>query len=419
MLLAMTLCWPNAHGIAPGYRFEPPVRVSETAEGLEGNGFSVRPEISADGMTVAFVSMASNLSGQNAGAQIGVYWADLRARRIEKVNQSGTNTVSTATDPSISADGALVAFAGNRLGGGPRQIYLRNMLTGDLTLLSVDAAGRAGLGDSATPAISRDGGTVAFVTSAGNLAPGCAGSANGIVVVDVRSSQLHCVTRGVGWAAPNGDSSHPAVSADGRYVVFSSAASNLVPSDVNGRADVFLFDRDTRAMRLISRLEDALADGDSIQPSISDDGRRVVFVSSATNLVQDDRNRADDVFLWDAAVPGLRLVSAAGARRSETFSAQPRISGDGRFVAFLSPSKKLMSGQDNGRRNIYLWDGSDGSLVLVSAGLDGAQANGDSFQPALSFDGSSIAFRSNAANLVAHDRNMTDDVFIRRPRPRP
>jgi len=388
-----------------------PLRVSQATDGQDGNAFSVRPEISADGHRIAFVSMASNLVPRSFGNGIAVYLSDSSTRALTRISEGPEGAISTAADPSISADGRRVAFAGNGPGGS-RQIYVADVTAGTLALLSKDQQGNAGNGDSATPMISRDGKVVALITSAKNLVSGCAETAASVVTVEVDSGEAICVSRGLDGAPADGPSSQPTVSSDGRVVAFSSAAANLVPGDVNGRSDVFVYDTQERTVSLVSRTKGALANGDSIQPSISDDGQRIAYLSSATNLVSGDTNGADDVFLWDRSTGLTVPVTWVRGRSANGFSAQPRISGDGRFVAFLSPARNLVVGQDNGRRKIYRWDSRRSSLMVVSVGFDGKQAAGDSFQPAISHDGTTIAFRSNAPNIIPSDKNFTDDVFV-------
>jgi Tol biopolymer transport system component len=219
----------------------------------------------------------------------------------------------------------------------------------------------------------------------------------------------------------SGTSHAPAVSTDGRFVAFLSEADNLLggdPSaDPNGVADVFLVDTTLGTIRLVS--DDAEsgdpADGPALGVDISGDGRWVAFSSAATNLVQGDLNVASDVFLYDALNDSLQLVShkgvagAQGNRGSNT----PSISKDGTRVAFTSAATNLVGSDTNNRTDVFMRNVSAGTTTRVSTDSNGKQANGDSFQARISPNGSVVAFSSNAINLVKADSSRTRDVFVK------
>ena len=212
----------------------------------------------------------------------------------------------------------------------------------------------------------------------------------------------------------------PAVSTDGRFLAFLSDADNLLdgdPSaDPNGVTDVFLVDTTLGTIRLVS--DDAVsgdpADGPAVAVDISGDGRWVVFSSAATNLVPDDVNDATDVFLYDALNDTLQLVSrkgVAGAQGNRS-SGAPTISKNGALVAFTSAATNLVSDSNN-RTDVFVRNVSAGTTSRVSTDSNGKQANGDSFQAAISANGSVVAFSSNAINLVKADSSRTRDVFVK------
>jgi Tol biopolymer transport system component len=216
----------------------------------------------------------------------------------------------------------------------------------------------------------------------------------------------------------NGQSRDVAVSADGRYVVFSSLASNLDvagPSDTNGKRDVFRRDRVTGATMLISLTQGgALGNGDSSTPDVSADGRYVVFASDATNLVTGDTNGTRDVFLRDALLgTTTRLsVSSTGAQANGA-SDLPSIAGGGGFVAFQSTASNLTAvGDTNGVEDIFVRDLSAGTTTVVSVNASGSVVAGASQQPDLSYDGRHVVFQS-AAVLEAGDANGLIDVYAR------
>lgn len=205
------------------------------------------------------------------------------------------------------------------------------------------------------------------------------------------------------------------ISAHGRYVAFTSLASNLVRGDTNFTYDVFVRDRLAGVTRLVSvGLGGEPADNESGSPTVSASGRYVAFASSAANLVAGDTNNASDVFVRDLATGVTTRVSVGpGGRLANGFSRDPVISADGLHVAFGSDASNLVAADTNGTHDIFVRDLLAGATRRVSVGPSGRQANGLSFSPAISADGRFIAFESVASNLVAGDTNGYADVFVR------
>lgn len=216
-------------------------------------------------------------------------------------------------------------------------------------------------------------------------------------------------------AQANGASSLPSISADGRYVAFASLATNLIPNDTNGVQDVFVHDCLTGATRRVS-LSSAGEQGNaaSYNPVISPDGRYVAFVSDATNLVSVDTNFSSDIFLHDLQTGQTRRVSiASNGVQPNDHSIAPAISAGGRYVAFQSYAGNLVSGDTNQSSDIFLHDLQTGQTSRVSLGVGGVQGNGSSMLPGLSADGRGLVFRSTAWNLVSQDSNDAADIFVR------
>jgi uncharacterized repeat protein (TIGR01451 family) len=202
---------------------------------------------------------------------------------------------------------------------------------------------------------------------------------------------------------------------DGRFVVFASLASNLVPGDTNGVGDVFVRDRRTAVTERVSLgLKGAEGNGDSnfagfsTAPSISDDGRYVAFKSDASNLVRGDRNGVTDVFVRDRVAGMTERISVDSAGNEAPGGGDdPSISPDGRYVAFET------SGFDGDfAQDIYLRDRTAGTTTRISVSHDGSEVFGTSEDPAVA-NGPVVAFSSNASNLVADDGDSNVDVFVR------
>ncbi len=280
------------------------------------------------------------------------------------------------------------------------------------TRLSLTNGNRQANADSYAPAISTDSRYIAFASDATNLVSGDTNNATDIFLRDRVAQTVKLVTK-----SGNGDSLRPAISANGRYIAYESYATNLVAGDTNNASDIFRYDRTTGTTTRVSVASGgAQGDSDSISPAISDDGSRVAFASSASNLVSGDTNGSFDIFVRDMAGDNTMRVSVGLANiQSDGDSVMPALSGDGRYVAFASGATNLVEGDTNASYDIFRRDMQDNATLRVSVrnGTSALQANRDSWQPQISADGSLVVFASDASNLVASDRNQVTDIFIR------
>jgi Tol biopolymer transport system component len=285
--------------------------------------------------------------------------------------------------------------------------------------------------DSVPRALSADGRYVLFESTAASLVAGQTDTNGGgdVFLYDRTAHSSILVSRSTASPTAAGDdtSDSSGLSADGRYVVFSSLASNLV-AGVNDQPvdpetglpsrnqDVFLFDRTTGSTALVSRSAadpNAAANGDSLDPAISADGRWVAFVSEASDLVAGvtDANRTSDVFLWDRTTGVKTLVSrsSAGAKKTaDDFSNRPTISADGRYVLYESAATDLVPGQTDaagtGTIDLFLFDRVAGTTALVTHARGSLTQTAGGFEdplPALSADGRYVAFSSRRPDLTA------------------
>lgn len=198
---------------------------------------------------------------------------------------------------------------------------------------------------------------------------------------------------------------------EGRYVAFISVGAGI--DGANGRArQLFLRDRNTGTVKMISRAPDGQpGNADSYAPSISADGKKVVFESNATNLVGDDQNGRKDIFLWDATTNKIERISVGkGGKEADQESFEPMISGNGSFVAFTSSASNLADvpkGESN--KNVYLRDLNEGSTTMLSVGMK--RMGGDGSKPSISFDGSRVAFHSQST-LIPEDSSPLWDIYL-------
>ena len=398
-------------------------RVSVATNGAQGNGESHSSAISADGRYIAFNSAASNLvSGDtNAAWDIFVHDRDTGVTTRVSVATNGAQGNGQSEWPEISADGRYVAFqslASTLVSGDINaacDIFVHDRDTGATTRLSVATDGTPGNDASLDPAIGADGRYVAFTSTATNLVAADTNATQDIFVHDRDTGVTTRVSVATDGTEGNGYSIGPAISADGRYIAFSSVASNLVAGDTNARRDIFVHDRDTGVTTLVSVATDGTPGNDSSGDSaISADGRYVAFTSAATNLVADKTNATWDIFVHDRDTGVTTRVSVAtdGSQGNDP-SYRAAISTDGQYVAYYSHASNLVTDDTNAASDSFVHDRDTGVTTRVSVATDGAQGNGESQYPAISADARYIAFPSRATNLVAGDTNAGLDVFVR------
>lgn len=334
--------------------------------------------------------------------------------------------------------------------------------TARTTRVSVSTSQQQGDRPSWTAGVSASGRFVAFTSQATDLVPGDTNDRQDAFVIDRKNGRTQRVSVSSSGAQakagpnPDGGSAALGISANGRYVLFRSDASNLVPGDTNGKMDAFVCDRATGKTRRIPpaglgvyagalsangryavlqadenvyrydlRRRHLLpltagANGWSEEPSISAGGRYVAFTSIASNLVRGDTNKLPDVFVRDVLTRKTTRVSVTSAGRQgvgkkySNGSNGPTISSDGRYVAFHSDMTNLVPRDTNGVFDIFVHDRLSGKTQRVSVSSAGAQSNAESGSgTSFSSDDRYVAFSSLATNLVAHDRNGITDVFIR------
>ena len=322
--------------------------------------------------------------------------------------------------PALSADGRFSAFysdASNLIAGdtnNARDDFVHDEQTGETTRVSVDSSGAEANGDSFAPAISADARFVTFSSSASNLVTGDANGADDIFVRDRQAGTTTRVSVAPGGAEANGGSYSPSISSDGRYVAFLSDASNLVAADTNAQRDVFVFDRQTgTTVNASVNSFGEQANLDSVTPALSGSGQFVAFSSFADNLVQVDTNESSDVFVRDLqAQTTTRVSEYQGGFEADFDNFRPAISADGRFVAFDSEASNLAWGDTNDQSDIFVKDRLTDILTRVSVDDGGGQGDGASLRPSMSADGRYVAFYSEAANLVPGDTNGAADVLV-------
>lgn len=381
---------------------------------------------------VAAAAGVAGAESAGAGGQAAM-WGHVTSR--VSVSTSGAQADDTGfTSQGVSADGRFIAFssrASNLVPGDTNEspdVFVRDTVKDVTRRVSVGSAGQQGSCDidpnvddcigSIFPAISADGRFVTFRSAAPNLVPGDTNDEIDVFVRDRLAGVTRRVSVGSNGRQGNFSSSQSAISADGRFVAFRSGATNLVRGDTNGTPDVFVRDRAKGVTRRVSvGPSGRQSDGSSSSPVISANGRIVSFSSDASNLVAGDTNAADDVFVRAGGLTTRVSVGSGGVQANGSSGTQDlqstAISADGRFVAFTSEASNLAPGDTNADLDVFLRDRAERETRRVSVGSNGQQANGSSVQPSISAHGRYVAFASIASNLVPGDTNETVDIFVR------
>lgn len=418
--------------------------VSATSAGAAGNGASRNAVISSDGRFVAFESDASDLvAGDNNGAtDVFIYDALSNHTVLVSVNAAGTgsgNALSFA--PQFSADGRVVAFvsAASDLAAndnnGTADVFVRRLDSGTTLLVSANTSGQSGAGGSASPVISTNGRFVAFTSTATDLVTGDTNNTSDIFWRDLALNQTRLVSVNQAGGVANGYSYNPTISSSGFRVAFASAATDLVSlTDSNQQSDIFLRDMSINVTAAVSRNAGGTAMGDrgSSTPVFSPDGKGLLFVSIATDLVSGDANGEQDVFLFrfldpgsgdtpvlpgtlpNATVEAISLNNGGnGTGNGASGVTAASLSEDLRYVAFVSAATDLVDGgaDGNGVVDVFIRDRTAGITKLVSYDPNNrALGNGASYTPFLSADGDVVVFATEAGNLAANDQNGAADI---------
>jgi Tol biopolymer transport system component len=382
---------PSSHRAAASCRSTPQRRFAHGGRGPVDHRFHARPAISADGRYVAYDLPAAGLVAGDRNHARDVFVRDAVAGRTQLVSVATSGGVGDATSraAAISADGRTVAFessATNLVAGdddGRRDVFVRDLRSATTRLV---APGR-------TPALSADGRFVAFE------------SAGDVVVADLRTAEIRRVAKAA---------YRPALSADGRYVAYESRSGALTRGDPNHDWDVFRTERTTGRTVLLSAGPDRRSRrGSSLAAVLSADGSVAAFQSDAP-LTRGDRSGLRDVFVRDLAAGRTVLVSANGCGRpANGYNRYPSISADGRRVAFDSHATDLVRGAPRGRGQVYLRDLAAGRTRLLSVTPAGRASSRTSFSPALAARSAVVAFPSFAYDLGPRDANHRVDIYLR------
>ncbi len=334
-------------------------------------------------------------------------------------NSTNENGNKESGFSSISANGRFITFSSYATNlvakdtKNNRQIYLRDLLTGSIKLVSVNSSGQAGNADSWNAVVSANGKFVAFTSNATNLIGGDTNKVPDIFVSDVENKEITRISVSSLGQQSNLDSDSSSISADGQYVAFDSWASNLVSNDTNNQRDIFVHNRENKTtVRVSVDSSGQQVAGYSEEPSINADGRYVAFMSKGETLISEDTNGRPDIFVYDLQLGTIKRVSLdSNGLEANNWSRAAAINADGKLIAFTSKAK-MTSDDSNGTWDAFVHDISIGKTSRVSVNTLGLGADSYTTEVAISADGSTIAFSSPSTNLIDNDLNNLSDIFV-------
>jgi Tol biopolymer transport system component len=413
------------------------------SETTTSNGDSFDASISKDGRYIAFRSSGTNLiANQNdTNGGFDVFLFDRVAETMTLVSRASSSSARTGNGETmvaaINGAGSHVVFTststnhvtGQSDGNSDLDVFLFSRTAGTVKLISHTGDGvTTGNAFSDSPSINDEGDFIAFRSMADDLVDGLS-EVNGDVDVFLwtgETDEIALVSHSNASTTTTGDrlSETPVISSDGQWIAFTSYALDLAPNqvDTNGNLDVFLYERATGDITLVSinAVGDDTGDNFSDMPVLSEDGRYLAYRSAASNLVTDqtDDNGDSDVFLFDREAGTTTLVShstSGEASAGDGFSDSPSISADGNFIAFSSVATNLVEGvtDTNSMPEVFVWSRSEGTTRLLSHSVTDEMTAGDdmSERPRVSSGGGAVVWQSFATNLVADDGNGDADIF--------
>ena len=396
--------------------------------GFAGGG-SIKPSISSNGRYVAFVSGAADLVAGDTNGAVDLFVRDRSKGTTIRLPLPGSG--GQVTDPAISANGKVVAYtylAASSVAVAQSIVYAWDRDTGQTEVVSRN--GRVTAPASREPSVSTDGRYIAYTSPYGKLVAGDSNESDDVFRYDRRTGTSILVSVGFQGGTPSGASTQPSISGDGSMIAFSSdAGDSLLNEDTGNGNQVYLRDAGAeRTERISVTLAGGPPNGLAEGPSISADGRYVAFESASTNLVADTAGleSAYLVYRRDRQAGATELVSVDADGRPASGATQASISRDGRMVAFASGAAGMVVRGSLGAvpttrlaalalraSDVYIRDVTAAETALVSVDLAGLASGARSLAPVVAGNGRFVAFYSNSPNLVRGDDNKVVDVFIR------
>lgn len=408
-------------------------RLSVGNNGLEGDGSSFHAYSSYDGRYVAFESYARNWAYDGSGSTnyADIFVRDTEAETTTKLTYGITG--GTGNDksffPSVSADGRYIAYLsyasnlvpGDTNGSNPWEVegldvFLYDQQYGSTSRVSLNEFGEQIDGES-VGVITPSGKYIVFFSNASNvMSPPTIDGVTYLYIRDWQANTITRITQTIDNLPPSGILHQVATDYDANYIAFSSDYSNLVPNDTNGLQDVFLYNRQTGSTILVSRNPAGFsANGLSGRPQLSSNGQYLAFSSVASDLVPGDTGGFEDVFLYEIATGNLQRISVtSGGADSNGDNKEPTICENGRYIAWTSGANNYTPLDINVYNDVYFYDTFEGVVRLVSKDMNGYSPNGAAHRAWVSTDCRYIIFASDSDNMIIGDTNGKRDLYMGR-----
>ncbi len=420
--------------------------------------FASRPVISSDGLQIVFAAETpATLTTMSDTRQLYIF--NRVSNQVVRLSSSTGTNQGHGNNPTLSSNGRHAAFASTAFASPTtlrifavdrdadnNNIFDESGVGRRFTTISTSSDGTS-FGNCDQPSMSASGRYIAFISASSGLVPGGVNTGYDLYVKDRdldnngvfdetpvgahKTVRVSVSSSGVPANNPS-NVAHPAISADGRFVVFESTATNLVADDSNGFTDIFLHDRDAdgngvfdepghiATTRVSVSSGGAQADAPSYDPSISADGRYIAFTSTAGNLVSGlDRRTFAQIYIHDRTTHTTQLISrSTNGEPASTSCLAPRWSADGNHLVFVSPAGNLLQGGSNGAHAMFRWDrgAPDNGLTRLNPAYAG-QPEFSCIDPTVSADGRLVAFATLSTNLAVDGARTGKDVFGFDPAP--
>lgn len=403
----------------------PLLRVSDAADGEQGNHHAWPGYPSSGGRFVAFASYASNLLPGDDNGLKDVFWRDMETGELLLVSVAldGGFGDKRSMWPWMTCEGNLVVFDSQATNlveddtNGWSDVFVRDIQQEITNRVSVSSTGEQADGQAGTGTFSGDGRYVAFDSWATNLVPDDTNGRRDVFLHDLWTGETIRVSLSTTGGQGNGNSYTASLGSGGRYVGFQSVASNLAPSDPNRTSDIYVHDVSTGMTTHISvNAQGETGNRSSEWVALSGDGTYIAFSSTASNLIPDDTNGRGDIFVarWQAFPPTMERVSVSSeGGQADGGSSQPSISDDGRFVAFFSDATNLVPDGSAGGNRAYVHDRLTRTTRMISRTVTGGWGNDRAIRAFISCDATHVVFTSSSTNLVPGDINGFDDLYLR------
>lgn len=410
--------------LAPALHAQSTVRVGVRADGSQPTYGSSGGSLSSDGRYVVLEG-DDELTPGDVNLQPDVLLRDrwTGINRVVSVSTAGVQGDARSYSPRITGNARWVVFGSQastltpQPNVGQGMIFVRDLQLGTTTAASFDVTGASGPDSYCTWAsISDDGRYVVFETDATNLVPGDTNACTDVFLRDMQLGITERLSVSAGGVQGNFWSGYAAISGDGLYISFTSAANTLVPGDTNGTSDIFVLDRVAGTTSRVMAPGGFQVNDYCEESSLSSNGRFLAFTSDATNIVPGNTGTFRDVFRLDRLTGSfLRLNVDALGVEADDHCYELTISDSGRFVGWISPATNLVPGDTNGADDIFVRDCVAGSTVRASVSSSAAEGSGGiyAYGTFLSGDGRFVGFETELDNLVPGDTNGSYDVFVR------